>query len=118
MFLACSWPPFSPLPSASRPCRGQLSARSPPLRTARTRRQPSVADNTDAGRNVKVTGTCSVFCFLLRLFALAVNALDVKVYEDVAWFGTFARADDAPVLQFVHDARGPAITQAQAALQQ
>ena len=55
-----------------------------------------------------------------RLFdrRAAVGSFAVEVNQDVAGLGAPARADDAAVLQLVHDPRGSAIAQAQAALQQ
>src|SRR5450755_1852666 len=53
-----------------------------------------------------------------RALPRAVVAFTVQVNQDFARLGAFAFADDAPVLQFVHDARGAAIAEAEAALQQ
>ena len=55
---------------------------------------------------------------LIVLLSLAVCAAAVQINEDVARLGAFAGADDAAVLQFIHDARGAAIAEAQAALEQ
>ena len=52
------------------------------------------------------------------LLTRPVVAFVVEVNQDFARFGTPALADDAAVFQFVHDARGAAVTEAQTALQQ
>ena len=36
----------------------------------------------------------------------------VQVNEDISWFGTLAGADDATILQFIHDAGRATVTQA------
>src|ERR1035437_7870523 len=53
-----------------------------------------------------------------RAFPAAFGTAAVEVNQDFARLGTVALADDAAILQFVHDARGAAVTEAQAALQQ
>ena len=53
-----------------------------------------------------------------RFLPAAIGAFAVQVNQDVARFGAFAGADDAAVFEFVHDARGAAVAQAQAALEQ
>lgn len=91
--------------------------------------------------HVNVAGECqrefdvqrlmlNVRCFLLeladklsalqsnRLLARTIHAGAVQINQDVARLGTLAGADDAPVLQFVHDARGSGVAEAQPALQQ
>ena len=55
---------------------------------------------------------------LHRFLPPAIVALAVKVYEDVARFGTFAGADDAAAFEFIHDARGAGVTKTQATLHQ
>ena len=61
------------------------------------------------------------FCDLKSLFSVggfgpAVGAGAIEINEDVAGFGAFARADDAAVFQFIHDAGGAGVAEAQAAL--
>src|SRR4051794_2964549 len=51
-----------------------------------------------------------------RITATAVGAATVEVDENVARFSALAGADNAAVFQFIHDARGTGVTQAQAAL--
>ena len=48
----------------------------------------------------------------------AVRAAAVEVNQDFTRFRAVARADDAAIFQFVHNARGAAVAEAQAALQQ
>ncbi len=48
----------------------------------------------------------------------AVMAFAVEVDQDFARLGTFALADNAAIFQLVHDARGAAVAEAQATLQQ
>src|ERR1022692_2685190 len=52
-----------------------------------------------------------------RLLPRAVVAFAVQVNQDFARFGAFALADDTAIFQFIHDARGPAVAEAQATLQ-
>ena len=47
-----------------------------------------------------------------------VGAPAVQIDQNIARLGAFARADDAAVFQFIHDARGAAVAEAQAALQE
>ena len=59
------------------------------------------------------------FCVLRSCrSSCAVRAPTIQIDQNVARLGAFARADDAAVFQFVHDARGAGIAEAQAALQQ
>ena len=58
----------------------------------------------------------SVRCWLLDVFPClnralpaAIGAAAVQINQDVARLGTFAGADDAPALQFVHNARGAGV---------
>src|SRR5204862_500115 len=53
---------------------------------------------------------------LYRLLARAIGAPAIEIDQDIAWFGPFARADDAPVLQLIHDARGSRVAEAQSPL--
>src|SRR3979411_15430 len=53
---------------------------------------------------------------MARIAATAVGAAAVEVDKNVARFGAFAGADDAAVFQFIHDAGGAGVAQAQAAL--
>src|SRR5947208_1164817 len=55
---------------------------------------------------------------LLACLTLAVGAAAIEVDEDVARFSAFTGPNQAPVFQFVHDAGGPGVAQAQAALHQ
>jgi hypothetical protein len=50
---------------------------------------------------------CGIRCIRRRLFHIQIN-------QDVARFGALARADDAAVLEFIHDARGAGIAEPQA----
>jgi hypothetical protein len=47
----------------------------------------------------------------------AVGTGAVEVDEDVAGFGAIAGADNAAVLQLIHDAGGAAVTESQSALE-
>ena len=59
-------------------------------------------------------------CSLLlnRALIAAVGAAAIQIDQNIARFGAFARADDAAIFQFIHDARGAGVAEAQAALQQ
>src|ERR1700680_4769761 len=48
----------------------------------------------------------------------SVGALAVEVDQDFAGLGAVAGADEAAVFQLIHDARGAAIAETQASLQQ
>lgn len=52
------------------------------------------------------------------LLAPAVRTSAIQINEDVARLGALAGADNAPVLQFIHDARGAAVAEAEAALEE
>src|SRR5437899_9296592 len=52
------------------------------------------------------------------LLPRAIGAGAVEVDENVARFSAFAGADDAAVFEFVHDAGGAAIAEAEASLQE
>ena len=58
-----------------------------------------------------------LFVGLIVLGRAAVRIASVQVDEDVARFAAIARTDDAAILQFIHDACGAPITEAQAALE-
>src|SRR5665213_3828788 len=51
-----------------------------------------------------------------RFLSAAVRAAAVEVNQNVARLRAFAGADDAAIFQFVHDARGAGVAEAQAAL--
>src|ERR1051325_2740460 len=51
-------------------------------------------------------------------FRAAVGAAAIEVHQDFAGFGAVRWADDAAVFKFIHHARGAAVAQAQAALQE
>src|ERR1035437_4625605 len=51
-----------------------------------------------------------------RALRAAVRAAAVEVYQNFARLGALAGADDATAFEFVHDARGPGVAEAQAAL--
>jgi hypothetical protein len=51
-------------------------------------------------------------------FAEVFGAGAVEVDEDVAGFSAFAGADDAAVFEFVHDAGGAGVAEAEAALEE
>src|ERR1035438_870219 len=53
-----------------------------------------------------------------RTLPRAVMTFAVEVNQDFARLGAFALADDAAVFQFIHDASGSAVAEAQATLQQ
>src|ERR1019366_1300564 len=53
-----------------------------------------------------------------RLLPAAVYSSAIQINQNVARLGAFAGADDAAAFQFVHDARGAGVTEAQAALEQ
>src|SRR5665213_231113 len=53
-----------------------------------------------------------------RFLSAAVRAAAVEVNQNVARLRAFARTDDAAIFQFVHDARGAGVAEAQAALHQ
>src|ERR1035437_6959775 len=53
-----------------------------------------------------------------RALPAAIGTAAVEVNQDFARLGTVALTDDAAIFQFVHDARGAAVTEAQAAVQQ
>src|SRR5258708_3770754 len=53
-----------------------------------------------------------------RALPRAVVAFAIEVDQDFARLRAFALTDDAAILQFVHDARGAAVAETQAALQQ
>src|ERR1017187_5538550 len=55
---------------------------------------------------------------LHRALRAAVGAPALEIYQDVARLGAFAGADDAAAFQFVHDARGAGVAEAQPPLQQ
>jgi hypothetical protein len=66
-----------------------------------------------------IKGRQSIRGMLSNLLRRAtVGAAAVQVDEDVAGLGAIAGADDAAVLQLVHDAGGPPVAQAQAPLEQ
>src|ERR1039458_5248367 len=46
------------------------------------------------------------------------GAAAVEIYQDFARLGTLAGADDAAAFEFVHDARGAGVAEAQTALHQ
>ena len=50
------------------------------------------------------------------MLPIAIRAAAVQIDENIARFGAFAWADDAAILQFIHDAGGAGVTEAQAAL--
>src|SRR5439155_15598069 len=54
----------------------------------------------------------------INLLPAAVGAGAVEINQDVPRLRAFARADEAAVFQFIHDARGAGVAETQAALQQ
>src|ERR1017187_7750707 len=62
----------------------------------------------------------NVECFLRshRLLSAAVHSRAVQINQNVARLRAFAGADDAAAFQFVHDARGAGVAEAQPALEQ
>jgi len=55
---------------------------------------------------------------ILGLRRAPIRPATVQVNQDVTRLGAFAGADDAAVLQLIHDAGGAAIAEAQAALEE
>src|ERR1017187_2375446 len=55
---------------------------------------------------------------LHRALRTAVGAAAVEIYQDFARLGSLAGADDAAAFEFVHDARGAGVAEAQPALHQ
>ena len=52
------------------------------------------------------------------LLAPAVSPGSVEVDENISWLRTFAGSNDTAILQFIHNARGPPVSEAKPALQQ
>src|ERR1017187_6314400 len=55
---------------------------------------------------------------LHRALRTAVGAAAVEIYQDFARLGSLAGADDAAAFEFVHDARGAGVAEAEPALHQ
>ena len=56
-------------------------------------------------------------CAVIRIRTV-IGTIAVEVYQDFAGLGTVALADDAAIFQLVYDARGAAVAEPQAALEQ
>src|SRR5690349_13964743 len=57
-------------------------------------------------------------CAALNRLRIAIGAAAVEIDQNIARLRAFARADNAAVFQFIHDARRASITEAQPPLQE